>query len=171
MRFLAFYVNSLFFILNISMFESATYSNNCSYSSNTQFVISTSLSSSFKSTVSAPAASPISVRTSDKTFQSYSSGANWFDTPNNTFFTRKTGSFVDIHSEIETGITLFSEETRPEEDDSTGQLNKENVSPVGDMLLPLLALAAIYAVVRFFKQRKAAKHATTNNNNLCVDQK
>jgi hypothetical protein len=40
------------------------------------------------------------------------------------------------------------------EGDATGQLPE--VSPVGDMLLPLLAMAAVYVFVKFFRNRKTS---------------
>jgi hypothetical protein len=39
-------------------------------------------------------------------------------------------------------------------DGSTGMLDDENVSSVGDVLLPLLLMAFVYTVVRFWRNRK-----------------
>lgn len=37
---------------------------------------------------------------------------------------------------------------------ATGELNPEFASPVGDVLLPLLLMAFVYTVVRFWRNRK-----------------
>ena len=39
----------------------------------------------------------------------------------------------------------------------TGELDDSFASPVGDVLLPLLLMAAAYAVVRWFKNHKFVK--------------
>jgi hypothetical protein len=50
----------------------------------------------------------------------------------------------------------------PKEEDEgyvppTGELDPEFASPVGDVLLPLLLMACVYAVVRYFKNHKFLK--------------
>lgn len=47
-----------------------------------------------------------------------------------------------------------SREDEVPEGDATGQLPEG--SPIGDMLLPLLAMAAIYVFVKFFRNRKTS---------------
>jgi hypothetical protein len=43
--------------------------------------------------------------------------------------------------------------------DPTGQAIKENVSPIGDAVLPLLMIACVYVVVRIFKNLKIKRSA------------
>ena len=47
-----------------------------------------------------------------------------------------------------------SREEETPEGEATGQLG--NDSPVGDMLLPLLVMAAVYVFVKFFRNRKTS---------------
>ena len=47
-----------------------------------------------------------------------------------------------------------SREDEVPEGDATGQLPEG--SPIGDMLLPLLAMAAVYVFVKFFRNRKTS---------------
>jgi hypothetical protein len=56
----------------------------------------------------------------------------------------------------------------PEEDYETppiGELDPDPASPVGDVLLPLLLMAAAYAVVRWFKNWKRKR---TGNRLFCI---
>ena len=80
-----------------------------------------------------------------------------------------SGSFVAIHRnnlsryEDEFGaqslrrVIGFPEEEDPGYVPPTGELDDSFASPVGDVLLPLLLMAAAYAVVRWFKNRKFVK--------------
>jgi hypothetical protein len=81
--------------------------------------------------------------------------------------TRTTsGSFVTIHrnniaiNDGESGaqslrrVIGFPEEEDPGYVPPTGELDDSFASPVGDVLLPLLLMAAAYAVVRWFKNWK-----------------
>ena len=51
----------------------------------------------------------------------------------------------------------FPEEEDPGYVPPTGELDDSFASPVGDVLLPLLLMAAAYAVVRWFKNHKFVK--------------
>ena len=80
-----------------------------------------------------------------------------------------SGSFVAIHRnnvsryEDEFGaqslrrVIGFPEEEDPDYVPPTGGLDDGYASPIGDVLLPLLLMAAAYAVVRWFKNRKFVK--------------
>ena len=155
------------------MFEStATYSpiSSPAFSSSTtvtpsyhssSFVVSTSLGNSFSSSFSMKPQStvaPISVRTSDKTIRSFSTGGVY-----EYVIPKGVGSFVAMHRD---NVTLNSYGSGvqpprrsiefPEDYDTppTGELDPEFASPVGDVLLPMLLMVGIYAVVRLWRNRK-----------------
>ena len=123
--------------------------------------VSTSLSRSFRSTRSA-SNSVISVRTSDQSYQSFGGGSqSSYLTPTGT------GSFVSMHGDVSAGVMQkldFTPVTYAESEGgestgrpnggATGELNPEFASPVGDVLLPLLLMAFVYTVVRFWRNRK-----------------
>jgi hypothetical protein len=46
------------------------------------------------------------------------------------------------------------EDDKTTDTDPTGQANGTFASPVGDVLLPLLLMAFVYTVVRFWRNRK-----------------
>ena len=122
--------------------------------------VSTSLSRSFRSTRSA-SNSVISVRTSDQSYHSVGGGnQSSYLTPTGT------GSFISMHGDVAvavmqkidfTPVTYAESEGggtgRPGEG-STGMLDDTPVSSVGDVLLPLLLMACVYTVVRFWRNRK-----------------
>lgn len=101
----------------------------------------------------------MTTRLSNKTWHSYSSGSGSSNAV--------SGSFVNVHSQVEAGMqtanldfiptTYAAEESsgsgRPD-GGATGELNPEFASPVGDVLLPLLLMAFVYTVVRFWRNRK-----------------
>lgn len=100
----------------------------------------------------------MTTRLSNKIWRSYSSGSG---------SNAVSGSFVTVHSQVEAGMqttnldfiptTYAAEESsgsgRPD-GGATGELNPEFASPVGDVLLPLLLMAFVYTVVRFWRNRK-----------------
>ena len=94
------------------------------------------------------------VKTSDNTMQSWGGGGG-------SMFSTSGGSFINMHRHTEQNLKLeFTPQfyiVFPENNDTppTGVLDPENVSPVGDMVLPMLLFAAVYAVVRFCKKRKS----------------
>ena len=156
------------------MFEfSSTYSANPSAafssgsmsvsSASSSFSASSSLGRSFRSSVGTTAA-PISVRTSDKTLRSFSSGG-WIG----SYTSSGTTSFISIHNEVSSGISapisalplVYAEgdgsSTGPvgrPGSGATGELDPSFASPVGDVLLPILLMVGVYAVVRWFKNWK-----------------
>lgn len=101
----------------------------------------------------------MTTRLSNKTWRSYSSGSGSGHAV--------SGSFVNVHSQVEAGMqtvnldfiptTYAAEESsgsgRPDSG-ATGELDPEFASPVGDVLLPLLLMALVYTVVRFWRNRK-----------------
>ena len=88
-----------------------------------------------------------------------------------------SGSFVAIHRnnvsryEDEFGaqslrrVIGFPEEEDPGYVPPIGELDPDPASPVGDVLLPLLLMAAAYAVVRWFKNWKRKR---TGNRLFCI---
>ena len=125
------------------------------------FVVSTSLGSSFNSHSSSTVA-PISVRTSDKTIRSFStSGVYEYVIP------KGVGSFVAMHRDNVT-LNSYGSGVQPPrrsiafpgedyETPPTGELDPDFASPIGDVLLPMLLMACVYAIVRFFNNRKLQK--------------
>lgn len=104
----------------------------------------------------------------DRGFSSFTGG--W-----NSLSVKRTASFSAIQEETFTEVSytpsasyapynpaeqgIFytrrnSREDEVPEGDATGQLPEG--SPVGDMLLPLLAMAAVYIFVKFFRNRKTS---------------
>ena len=101
----------------------------------------------------------MTTRLSNKTWRSYSSGSGSGHAV--------SGSYVNVHSHVEAGMQTvkldFIHTTYAAEESSgsgrpgggaTGELNPEFASPVGDVLLPLLLMAFVYTVVRFWRNRK-----------------
>jgi hypothetical protein len=80
-----------------------------------------------------------------------------------------SGSFVAIHRnnvsryEDEFGaqslrrVIGFPEEEDPGYVPPIGELDPDPASPVGDVLLPMLLMVGLYAVIRWFKNRKFVK--------------
>ena len=112
----------------------------------------------------------ISVRTSDSDLGSYSSSVSHAA----SFVTKGNGSFYAMHKDISSGLmpkidfkpqSFFIDFPTDEEDyvPPTGELDDEFASPVGDVLLPMLLMAGVYAVVRFFKNRKMSKQVNLQN--------
>ena len=157
-----------------SPISSAAFSSTTTASSShtsSSFVVSTSLGSSFSSSFSTKPQStvaPISVRTSDKTIRSFSTGGVYeYAIP------KGVGSFVRMHKEVSSGIgspitslpLAYAEGDgsstgpggRPGGGGATGELDPDFASPVGDVLLPMLLMAFVYATIRFFKNRKLQK--------------
>lgn len=102
----------------------------------------------------------ISVRTSDQSYHSVGGGnQSSYLTPTGT------GSFVSMHGDIVEKLDFkpvsfsidFPSDKGEDYVPPTGELDPENVSSIGDVLLPLLLMACVYAVVRFFKNRKLQK--------------
>ena len=126
------------------------------------FVVSTSLGSSFSSSFSTKPQStvaPISVRTSDKTIRSFSTGGVY-----EYVIPKGVGSFVTMHRDNVT-LNSYGSGVQPPrrsiafpgedyETPPTGELDPDFASPVGDVLLPMLLMVGIYAVVRLWRNRK-----------------
>ena len=156
------------------MFEfSSTYSANPSAafssgsmsvsSASSSFSASSSLGSSFRSSVGTTAA-PISVRTSDKTLRSFSSGGGV-----GSYTSSGSGSFISIHNEVSSGLSspITSVPLAYAEGDgsstgrvgrpgsgATGEMDPEFASPVGDVLIPMLLMVGVYTIVRLWRNRK-----------------
>ena len=101
----------------------------------------------------------MTTRLSNKTWRSYSSGSSSSNAV--------SGSFVNVHSQVEAGMQTanldFIPTTYAAEESSgsgrpgggaTGELDPTFASPVGDVLLPMLLMAFVYTVVRFWRNRK-----------------
>lgn len=122
------------------------------------FGVSTSLGSSFSSSFSTKPQSsvaPISVRTSDKTIRSFSTGGVY-----EYVIPKGVGSFVAMHKEVSDAVFMPSASFDPKgrtfaakpTDPPIGETNPD--LPVGDALLPMLLCACMYCVLRIFRNRK-----------------
>ena len=148
--------------------SSAAFSSTATASSShhsSSFVVSTSLGNSFSSsfrTKPQSTVAPISVRTSDKTIRSFSTGGVYeYDIP------KGVGSFVAMHRDNVT-LNSYGSGVQPPrrsiefpggdyETPPTGELEDTFASPIGDVLLPMLLMVGVYAVVKWFKRRKLQK--------------
>ena len=119
------------------------------------------------SSISYSGGSIITTRSSSKTINSYGAG--------NVNTQAWGGSFITIHRNNSTpnpdgsgAQSLRRVIQFPGEDyetPPTGELEDSFASPVGDVLLPLLLMAAAYAVVRWFKNWK---RKNTGNRLFCI---
>ena len=133
--------------------------------SSSSFVVSTSLGSSFSSG-SYSSSAPISVRTSDKTFRSISTGGTF-----EYVLPKGVGSFVAMHREVSDAVFMPSAPYVPKDrafagkpdDPPIGETNPD--LPVGDALLPMLLMAGVYCLLRIFRKRKKMQLATKSVNN------
>ena len=116
-----------------------------------------SISYSGGSLISSPSTgnSLFRVKTSDNTMQSWGSGGG-------SMFSTSGGSFINMHRHTEQNLKLeFTPQfyidfpTGNDTPPPTGELDPDFASPIGDMVLPMLLFAAVYAVVRFCKRRKS----------------
>ena len=151
----------------ISSSGMTSYTGMSSSHSSSSFVVSTSLGSSFSSG-SYSSSALISVRTSDKTFRSISTGG-----PFEYVLPKGVGSFVAMHKEVSSGIgspitslpLAYAEGDgsstgpggRPGGGGATGELDPTFASPVGDVLIPMLLMVGVYVIVKWFKRRKFQK--------------
>lgn len=109
----------------------------------------------------------ITVRSLDKETHTMSSfGTSW---TSSAFAVKSKGSFIAIHKEIATSNNYIASLTPlmssrsgsgrpglPNTDGDTPPVTGELVS-MGDMILPMLAMAVVYVVVKFFRKRKISK--------------
>lgn len=120
--------------------------------------------------------SVITVRTSDRAFQSAgSTGPAGSGVPLGSFDAykvKKTASFIDIHGDV-SGLQsslmpqpkLYTEGTetdgssgeRPGIDGTNGSNAGGQEYPMGDMLLPLLVMTMAYVVIKIFRNCKISK--------------
>lgn len=147
---------------------------------NSPFESSPSLSSTAHLKVRSDAV--ITVRTSDKSYKTIGSGVAYSGGEpypiTNAYSIKRTTSFVAIQKDISDqhlSITSSSTEnnfgggipfpgtgtggTEPPYTPPTGELDPDHASPIGDVLLPLLLMAAIYVIRRFFRNRKHIQSA------------
>ena len=110
----------------------------------------------------------LTTRTSSKTFQSVGSGGTGVVGSNGSYSVKKTASFTAIHKDISQSISyewapvsLSAQSSEGGEsgrgDNPGGPVVGDQTVPVGDMLLPLLAMAAAYIVVKLFRNRKTSQ--------------
>lgn len=152
--------------------SSAAFSSTATASSShtsSSFGVSTSLGNSFSSSFSTKPQStvaPISVRTSDKTIRSFSTGGVYeYAIP------KGVGSFVRMHKEVSDAVFMPSASFDPKgrtfagkpSDPPIGETNPD--LPVGDALLPMLLMAGVYCLLRIFRKRKKMQLATKSVNN------
>lgn len=145
---------------------SSSITTSSSYSSSS-FGVSTSLGSSFSSSFSTKPQStvaPISVRTSDKTIRSFSTGGVY-----EYVIPKGVGSFVTMHKEVSDAVFLPSAPYEPKNRALPGKPIDPPIGetypdlPVGDALLPMLLMAGVYCLLRIFRKRKKMQLATTCN--------
>ena len=149
----------------ISSSGMTSYAGMSSSHSSSSFVVSTSLGSSFSSG-SYSSSALISVRTSDKTFRSISTGGVY-----EYVLPKGVGSFVAMHREVSDAVFMPSASFDPKgrtfaakpTDPPIGETNPD--LPVGDALLPMLLMAGVYCLMRFFRHRKKMQLATKSVNN------
>lgn len=137
---------------------------------NNDFQISTP-SVSF-ATQSAAQGGMLTVPTSQKSFQSVGAGgAGDFSSTQrglSSYSVKKTTSFTAIHKDISQSISyewapvsLSAQSSEGGEsgrgDNPGGPVVGDQTVPVGDMLLPLLAMAAAYIIVKLFRNRKTSQ--------------
>lgn len=134
-------------------------------STSSSFVVKTSLGSSFNSKPRATVA-PISVRTSDKTIRSFSTGGVYeYAIP------KGVGSFVTMHKEVSDAVFMPSASFDPKGRTYAGKPTDPSIGetypdlPIGDALLPMLLMAGVYCLMRFFRHRKKMQLATKSVNN------
>ena len=137
--------------------------------SSSSFGVSTSLGSSFSSSFSTKPQStvaPISVRTSDKTIRSFSTGGVYeYAIP------KGVGSFVTMHKEVSDAVFMPSASFDPKGRTYAGKPTDPPIGetypdlPIGDALLPMLLMAGVYCLMCFFRLRKKMQLATKSVNN------
>ena len=118
--------------------------------------------------------SVISVRTSNRQIQSIgnsSVGANGLSSvvTGGSYSIKRTASFSAIHKDVSQSISYGFDpvySTSPTSEGTGGSRRGDNPGgnavgdqtvPVGDMLLPVLAMAAAYIIVKLFRNRKTSQ--------------
>lgn len=116
----------------------------------------------FDATVRKVKGKVISVRTSDKTYDSFSSSVG-----NGHLMAVGTGSFIQMHNDISnsviadvTSLALSQGSSRAGRPSTppTGEY-----VPVGNAVLPMLLIACVYMFVRMFRNRKLNKTVSSQN--------
>ena len=102
--------------------------------------------------------SPLSFRSSEQSYRSVNSGGG-STMQAGTYYVRPSGgSFVKVHGEVMKLVDfkpVVFDISRPTDTPPTGELDPEEVIvPVGDVLLPMLLMTGIYAVIRYFRNRR-----------------
>ena len=112
-----------------------------------------------------PSSSPFTVLTSDKEVHTFSTSGIGYEHLEAT----GTGSFVSISQDIGQYYTSIAEcntltnalpRTNTTSDSGSGREDGDytgELLPVGDMLLPMLALACAYILTKIFRNRKISK--------------
>ena len=136
-------------------------------------------SSGFSAQSSVARNSVISAKKSDKTFKSIGSGIGGSTTTSSSYSVKGTLSSTSIHKEVRHTVTyspghthkvynpaevaaqtLFTEQPqgprRSRGENPGGPAVGDASVPAGDMLLPLLVMAAAYIVVKLFRNHKTS---------------
>lgn len=107
--------------------------------------------------------SPLSFRSSEQSYRSVNSGGGSTMQAGTYYLRPSGGSFVNAHGEVMKLIDFKPVNyymAMPDEGDEgyvppTGELDPDKVEmPVGDVLLPLLLMTGIYAIIRYFRNRR-----------------
>lgn len=102
----------------------------------------------------------ISVRTSDQSYHSVGGGnQSSYLTPTGT------GSFISMHGDVATGVmqkmdfvpVAYTGKGQGDKPGSQPVGAQDHDAPIGDAILPMLLLAGIYLVIRYFRNRKLSK--------------
>lgn len=79
----------------------------------------------------------------------------------NSYSVKGTTSFMAIHSEVSESVTVQSAQPTIVHQRSSGRGPGGNSSgmltPAGDMLLPMLAMACVYVIFKLFRNRKTSQ--------------
>jgi hypothetical protein len=120
-----------------------------------------SSSSLFSASSSSQSGYVISSRMSSTSYQSVGIVSSRDVENANSYSVKGTTSFMAIHSEVSESVTVQSAQPTIVHQRSSGRGPGGNSSgmltPAGDMLLPMLAMACVYVIFKLFRNRKTSQ--------------
>jgi hypothetical protein len=120
-----------------------------------------SSSSLFSASSSSQSGYVISSRMSSTSYQSVGIVSSRDVENANSYSVKGTTSFMAIHSEVSESVTVQSAQPTIVHQRSSGRGPGGNSSgmltPAGDMLLPMLAMACAYVIFKLFRNRKTSQ--------------